>query len=197
MTAYTDISTGDATVGKPKASWLIGLLRIGYGFTWLWAFFDKLFGLGFSTCASTTEAGDKVVTVMCDAAFINGGSPTYGILNFATANSATGELFTWMAPSAPDAQNWVDWLFMIGVLLIGLPFLLGIGVRLSGAGGVIMYLFMYLAIAVLPANNPVLDDHILGAMTMALLIFLNAGVYLGLGNWWQSQEIVKKYPILQ
>ncbi|MGI9666352.1 MAG: hypothetical protein ACR2N2_04510 [Acidimicrobiia bacterium] len=193
----TVLDGGSATTGKVSGWWLVGLLRIAFGWTWLWAFFDKMFGLGFGTCSSTNDAGEKVVEVMCDAAFVNGGSPTYGILTFATEDSATGGLFSWMASSAPDVQNWADWLFMIGLLLIGLPFILGIGVRLSGLGGVIMYTFMYLAIAVLPANNPLIDDHILGALTMALLVFLNAGVYMGLGKWWQDLDIVQKYPILR
>ena len=30
-----------------------------------------------------------------------------------------------------------------------------------------------------------------------LLIGLNASIYLGIGNWWQGQEIVKKYPMLR
>lgn len=32
---------------------------------------------------------------------------------------------------------------------------------------------------------------------MAALIALNASIYLGIGNWWQGQEIVKKYPMLR
>lgn len=48
-----------------------------------------------------------------------------------------------------------------------------------------------------PANNPLIDDHTLGALTMAALIALNASIYLGIGNWWQSQEIVKKHPMLR
>ncbi len=55
-----------------------------------------------------------------------------------------------------------------------------------------MYSFMYPAIAVPPTNNPVLDDHIFGALTTAMLIFLNAGVYLGIGSWWQAKDTVKK-----
>lgn len=179
------------------AGWLIGILRISFGWVWTWAFLDKLFGLGYATCSSVNDAGEKVVEVMCSSAFLNGGSPTYGMLTFATEDSVTGFLFAWMAPAAPDAQNWADWLFMIGLLLIGIPFMLGIGVRLSGLGGVLMYVFMYLAAFVPPANNPIIDDHILGALTMALLVILNAGVYLGLGKKWQDMDLVQKYPILR
>ena len=194
-TVLTDDGVG--TSGRVNGWWLVGLLRIAFGWVWLWAFLDKLFGLGYATCSSTNDAGEKTIEVMCDAAFINGGSPTYGVLTFGTQGSKTGWLFDWMAPAAPDAQNWADWLFMLGLLLIGLPFILGAGVRLSGIGGVIMYLFMYLAIAVPPANNPIVDDHILGALTMGLLVFLNAGVYLGIGRWWQGLDIVERFPILE
>jgi hypothetical protein len=45
-------------------------LCIALGWVFLWAFLDKAFGLGFAT-----ERAD---------AWINGGSPTFGCLNFAT-----------------------------------------------------------------------------------------------------------------
>ena len=42
------------------------MLRFAMGFIFLWAFFDKVFGLGFATTA--------------DKAWIRGGSPTTGFL---------------------------------------------------------------------------------------------------------------------
>jgi hypothetical protein len=49
-------------------------VRIALGLTFLWAFFDKLFGLGFSTCR---DASTNVVTVMCEQSWYQGGV-TYG-----------------------------------------------------------------------------------------------------------------------
>jgi hypothetical protein len=33
-----------------KLQIVLGILRLAIGFIFLWAFFDKLLGLGFSTC---------------------------------------------------------------------------------------------------------------------------------------------------
>jgi hypothetical protein len=53
-----------------KINYLWGALRLSMGWIFLWAFLDKILGLGFST-----EAGK---------AWITGGSPTTGFLTFAT-----------------------------------------------------------------------------------------------------------------
>ena len=45
------------------------VLRIALGFVFLWAFLDKLFGLGFATTP--------------EKSWLAGGSPTFGFLNFA------------------------------------------------------------------------------------------------------------------
>jgi len=197
MTTVINPRTHMPVDGKVSGWWLIGILRIAFGWTWLWAFADKLIGLGYGTCASVNDAGEKVIQIGCDAAFINGGSPTYEVLNVGTAGSALGNWFTWMAPSAPNAQNVTDWVFMIALLLIGLPFILGAGTRLSGIGGALLYLVMYLATSVPPADNPLTNEHILGALTMLAVVFLNGGVYIGIGRWWQGRRFVKRRPYLK
>ena len=56
----------------------LALLRIGFGLTFLWAFFDKLLALGFHTGYGQDGTLDR----FGDAAWINGGSPTEGFLKF-------------------------------------------------------------------------------------------------------------------
>ena len=152
------------------------LLRIGMGWIFLWAFLDKLFGLGFAT-----EAGKG---------WIDGGSPTYGFLNFA----ASGPLEGYYNTIAGNAV--MDWLFMLGLLAIGLPLVLGIGVRIAASIGVVMLLLMYSAL-ILPENNPVLDDHIIYAVIMVGLAIANPGYSLGLGRWWGKTRLVNKFPALE
>ena len=48
-----------------------------------------------------------------------------------------------------------------------------------------------------PANNPVIDDHILGAITVVVLALTNAGDTWGLGRWWTKTEAVERYPALR
>lgn len=52
-----------------KGKYIWGLLRLGMGWIFFWAFIDKVFGLGFATA---TGKG-----------WIDGVSPTFGFLKFA------------------------------------------------------------------------------------------------------------------
>jgi len=74
-------------------------LRLALGWVFLWAFLDKLFGLGHETTSK--------------AAWINGGNPTKGFLS----KGAEGP-FTGFYHSIAGA-GWVNWLFMLG--LLGMP----------------------------------------------------------------------------
>ena len=133
---------------KPKVNYIWGLLRIFLGFIFLWAFFDKLFGLGFATSA--------------EKSWLAGGSPTLGFLT----NASKGPfkiIFQSIAGSA-----FVDWLFMLGLLLIGLTLILGIAVKIAGISGSIMMFLMWLAVLP-PTNNPVIDDHVVYIVVLALL----------------------------
>ena len=67
----TTSETAETVTGLDRA---IAALRIAFGFTFLWAFLDKAFALGFAT--GKDEAG--TVDYFGDAAWINGGSPTEG-----------------------------------------------------------------------------------------------------------------------
>ncbi len=61
-------------------------LRVAVGWTFLWAFLDKAFALGFSTGRVLTETGaTEKIDFFGDAAWINGASPTAGALGFALA----------------------------------------------------------------------------------------------------------------
>jgi len=123
-------------------------LRFSMSFIFLWAFFDKLFGLGFATTI--------------EKAWINGGSPTFGFLSFGVKGPFT-EVFKSLA-GVPA----VDWLFMIGLLFIGLTFLFNKFVKWGAIAGIIMLVLMWLAL-LLPENNPIIDDHIIYALVLALL----------------------------
>ena len=78
----------------------LAVLRLAYAVTFLWAFFDKLLALGFSTGAVTNDQGVKTGTdFMAEgAAWLNGGSPTEGFLTFCVpANNPFKDIFNGMA----------------------------------------------------------------------------------------------------
>ena len=166
----------------------LATLRIAFGITFLWAFLDKAFALGFAT--GTDQEGN--VDRFGDAAWINGGSPTEGFLSFGVpADNPFHGFFTGLAGNA-----WVDWLFMLGLLGIGVTLLLGIGMRIGTAAGALMYAFMYAAVLPLE-NNPVVDDHLVGIIVMAVLALGAAGTTWGLGHWWNRTEVVENHPVLR
>ena len=179
------------TVREPvpsrAAGYALGALRIVIGWTFLWAFFDKLFALGFGT---GRDAETGVVDRFGDAAWINGGSPTEGFLAFA----ANGPFQGFYNSIAGDA--WANWGFMLGLLAIGVALTLGITMRLAVGGAALMYLLMW-TVVLAPENNPITDDHIIGALAVLVLGLLGAGRYLGLGSWWERQSITQRLPILK
>ena len=185
---YADIVREDDVVKSPAARKALAVLRIAFGLTFLWAFFDKLLALGFHTGYDQEGNLDR----FGDAAWINGGSPTEGFLTFGVpADNPFKEMFNSMA-----GQAWVDWLFMLGLLGIGVTLLLGVGMRIGTAAGALMYAFMYLAVLPLE-NNPIVDDHLIGVISMAVLFFAAAGATWGLGRQWRKTSLVQKYPVLK
>ena len=186
-----EVSGSEMPVVSGPARKALAVLRIAFGLTFLWAFFDKLLALGFATGRSVDpETGVEVVDRFGEAAWINGGSPTFGFLNF----GADGPFQEFYNSIAGDA--WADWLFMLGLLGIGLGLTLGVAMRLSTLAGVVMYLLMW-TVVLPPPNNPVLDDHVLGALTMVVLGLTAAGTTWGLGRAWNEIPVVKSHHWLR
>lgn len=173
----------------------LAALRIGFGLTFLWAFFDKLLALGFSTGAITdpeTGAREGIDFLAEDGAWVSGGSPTEGFLSFGVPlDNPFHGTFTALAGDA-----WVDWLFMAGLLGIGLALTLGVGLRIAAATGGLLYLLMWVASWPL-ANNPVVDDHLIGAVALVVLALTLAGDTWGLGSRWARSGLVRRYPVLR
>ena len=123
-------------------------LRLSMGFIFLWAFLDKLLGLGFATKSAS--------------AWINGGSPTFGFLKY-TVKGPYIEFFNSLA-----GQAWVDWVFMAGLLFVGLTLIFNKYLKWGAIVGSIMLALMYLAL-LLPENNPIIDDHIIYILVLVIL----------------------------
>jgi thiosulfate dehydrogenase [quinone] large subunit len=180
---------------------VLALLRFAMGWTFLWAFLDKAFALGFSTGRVVDEAtGASSIDFLGDAAWINGGSPTAGVLGFATKGpladtyqSITGFQMT---QAGPTVAGWVDWVYMLSMLLIGCALILGVGVKLASLGGIVWMAIFYTATAIWPEHNPFLDDHVVEALVLGALLLANAGRYYGLGKVWQRTTVVQRFPIL-
>lgn len=151
------------------------LLRFSIGFIFLWAFFDKLFGLGFATSP--------------DKSWLHSVSPTVGFLKFGSTGIFSN-IFHGLA-----GNSLIDWLFMLGLLFVGAALLLGICVRIAGYAGSLMMFLIYLSLFP-PKNNPLIDEHIIYILVLIGLTKTDASSTLGLGKWWQKTKLVKKYPFL-
>ena len=147
--------------------------RISLGFVFLWAFVDKLFGLGLATPA--------------ERAWTAGGTPTAGFLS--GVEGPFGGFFQSMS-----GQVWADWLFMGGLFGIGLALIAGIAMRIAAASGALLLTFMWMASLPLE-NNPFVDDHLVYAIVLVLLAALRAGDVAGYGGQWRQLPVVRDHAL--
>jgi thiosulfate dehydrogenase (quinone) large subunit len=176
----------DVNVGMPMTGFAaksLAVLRLSLGFVFLWAFLDKTFGLHYSTPSSK--------------AWIHGGSPTKGFLKsvdvgpFQSAfHSIAG---TW----------WANWLFMLGLLGIGVALIAGIAMRIAAAAGVLLLGLMWFAEYPLAqhtssgglsgSTNPLTDYHFIYAVALVVLAATYAGHTWGLGRAWVKLPFVRRH----
>jgi thiosulfate dehydrogenase [quinone] large subunit len=161
----------------------LAVLRVATGFVFLWAFLDKMFGLGYSTPSAR--------------AWINGGSPTKGFLSSvdvgpfqSTAHTIAG---TW----------WANWLFMVGLAAIGVALIAGVALRIAAASGALMMAMMWFAEfpvaqhtaagAASGSTNPLTDYHFVYAVVVIVLAAAYAGHTWGLGRLWAKLPFVQRH----
>src|SRR6218665_363267 len=109
---------------------VLAAARLATRFIFLWAFLDKTFGLHYSTGAAVAEGEPSL-------AWINGGTPSQGFLTYA-AQGPFKEFFNSISGVA------TDWLFMLGMLGVGLAVMLGIGLRVAAVSGALIMAMMWL-----------------------------------------------------
>jgi len=170
------------SVLSPAAAKALAVLRIATGFIFLWAFLDKVFGLGFATPAAR--------------AWINGGSPTKGFLSGVDVGPLQNVFH------ALAGNPIVDWLFMLGLLGIGVALIAGIGLRFAAVATTIMMAGMWLAEFPLDtttaagepsmSTNPIVDYHIIYALVAIVAALAYAGHTWGLGKAWARLPLVQK-----
>ena len=156
---------------------VIAITRFVMAAQFLWAFFDKLLGLGLATAP--------------DKAWIRGGSPTLGFLT----KGATGPFAKIF--NAIGGKSLTDWLFMLGLLLIGLVLLLGIGMKIGTISGSVLMFFMWGATLPKPNDFFQIDEHLVYILVLLTLLLLKAGRVAGLGKLWTNTKLVKRLPGLE
>ncbi len=172
----------DAPTRHQGGPQLLAVLRILTGLTFLWAFLDKLLGLGYTTSVAK--------------AWINGGSPTKGFLGGVDVGPLQSVFRSWAG------SGLADWLFMIGLLGIGSALALGIGMRVAAVAGAVLLMSMWVASWPMAASNaageptsstnPFIDDHLVNAVLVIALAVYAAGDTWGLGRMWARLPLVRR-----
>lgn len=159
------------SVNYEKAWYALAIARVMLGFVFLWAFLDKTMGLGFAT-----QKGK---------AWLDGVSPTTGFLQFGVnEKSPMVDFFHGLV-----GNPLVDWLFMLGLLGIGMALIFGIGLRVAAVAGTALLLMMWAAEVPLE-NNPIIDDHLIYAVLLWVIAL--APRKWSLINQWLQNSYAKK-----
>jgi thiosulfate dehydrogenase (quinone) large subunit len=179
-TSWTDAAFG--RIITERATKFLAIVRVVVGVEFLWAFLDKAFGLGYATPSAR--------------AWINGGSPTKGFLSRVAVGPLEGTFH------AIAGAAWADWLFMAGLLGIGIALIFGIGLRAAAVSGTVMMGLMWAAEWPLArftstgeptmSTNPIVDYHIIYALALIALALTYAGHTWGLGKLWARLPFVQR-----
>jgi thiosulfate dehydrogenase [quinone] large subunit len=175
-----------ASAGVGVGEYAVAALRVGTGFVFLWAFFDKTFGWHYSTPSAR--------------AWIHGGSPTKGFLASVNAGPFQSVFHAWAG------KGWADWLFMLGLLGIGLALVLGVGLRIAAVAGVLMVALMWFAVfppaqhaadgSATGSTNPFVDEHVMDALALIAVAAFGTASRLGLGAVWARLPFVERHSWL-
>jgi thiosulfate dehydrogenase (quinone) large subunit len=177
-----DTAPAHGTVITTGVARFLAVVRVAVGFVFLWAFLDKTFGFGYATPAAR--------------AWINGGSPAKGFLGRVAVGPLESTFHGWAGAA------WADWLFMAGLLGIGIALILGIGLRIAAVSGTVMMLLMWAAEWPLArftsageptmSTNPIVDYHVVYALALIALAVTYAGDTWGLGRLWARLPFVRR-----
>ncbi|MBC9715338.1 DoxX family protein [Streptomyces sp. TRM66268-LWL] len=172
---------------RTAQGYALAAVRLLTGFVFLWAFLDKTFGLGYATGS--------------DKAWIDGGSPTKGFLGSVAVGPMESTFHSWAG------DPWADWLFMLGLLGIGVALIAGVALRFAALAGTVMMALMWIAEwppakhlsdgSPSMSTNPFAEYHLIYAVVLIALAAASAGNTLGAGKRWSELPFVRRSPWLR
>jgi thiosulfate dehydrogenase [quinone] large subunit len=181
-----EVETQESIVTRPLVRGVLAVARIVIGFTFVWAFVDKLFGLGFATPSAR--------------AWIHGGTPAQGFIK--GIDGPFKDVFQIFANPVGDV------LFMAGLLGIGVAMIAGAGLRIAAVAGTLLMMFMFMAEwpaatalvdgkVVSGSSNPIVDSHWHEALLLIIAAVTLSGDTWGLGKWWSGRSVVAEHRWLR
>jgi thiosulfate dehydrogenase (quinone) large subunit len=166
------------------------LLRIALGLVYLWAFISQAFGITYTNQAQPppdSAAGTQATYEWTFGFDADKGWITSGFDYSPTASYVDNNLHGPLAIIPQKLLTGVDdfmWMFALAGLGVGLTF--GVFSILTGVGGLILNLLIWLS-TFPPSTNPLIDgEHVTFALAIFLLMWIHASNYWGLGRWWRS-----------
>jgi thiosulfate dehydrogenase [quinone] large subunit len=107
-----------------------------------------------------------------------------------------GNLYAWLAaPAAAAGQNgWIQPVAQWAFLIIGICLMLGLLTRLASIAGIVLALSSYLPTLSFAAFNVAqfINDEVIVVICLLIIIFSNAGAYLGLDTFIHFHRPTKK-----
>ncbi|MFF4826401.1 hypothetical protein ACFY20_25895 [Streptomyces sp. NPDC001312] len=186
-TASASAASAQLDTHTAAQAYALASLRILTGFVFLWAFLDKVLGLGYATASGR--------------GWIDGGSPTKGFLSSVAVGPMESTFHSWAG------QTWADWLFMLGLLAIGVAVMTGVALRPAAVAGTAMMALMWIAEwppakhlsngASSMSTNPFADYHLIYAVALVAVAAAGAGATWGLGRPWARLPIVRDHTWLR
>lgn len=106
--------------------------------------------------------------------------------------------YNWfLQPSVLPVTNWLnEW----GLTILGASLILGVFVRLTSIGGIVLMLLYYFPILQFPYPNPhsfIVDEHIIYVAVLLFFAATKAGRVWGLENRCSNLPICSKFPRLR
>ncbi|RPK80693.1 MULTISPECIES: DoxX family membrane protein [Streptomyces] len=180
-----DVSAGAGT--RTASAHVLASARVLMGFVFLWAFLDKTFGFGYATASGK--------------GWTDGVSPTEGFLGHVAVGPMESTFHAWAGAA------WADWLFMLGLLGVGLALTAGVALRLAALAGTVMMALMWVAEwppaqhlsngSASMSTNPFADYHLVYAVLLIALAAVSAGDVFGLGRLWARLPVVRDHGWLR
>ena len=165
------VSSRPANADRPYVRYLWVAIRLCMGWTFLWPFMDKMFGLGHDTPSAQS--------------WLNGGNPSKGFL--AGSIGPFSSIYHSIA-----GAGIVNVLFMVGLLGIALALLLGVAMKPAAAAGATLLVLMWSA-SLPPDQDIFMDNHIIYALLLVGLVFVGAGKTFGFGKQWELLPFIQRH----
>ena len=123
--------------------------------------------------------------------------PNWSAAGYLTNAQTFPEFYRWLAE--PERIGAVNFLNEWGLTFLGASLIVGLGVRLSSALGIMLMALYYFPVVRFPfaPHGFIVEEHVVYATMLAFLAAVRAGRYYGLERWCANLPVCSKFPKLR